>query len=146
MTPKDRLSLSVRHELSRYELPNEQVQQAAGQLQTADNIETMGIVSYEHIFSSNMLADLRGMVRDNANDFYSNTNSTPIIEFCNTTAFAKGISKATSPSDHGRHEIKAGVESDNLFLNEDFNYHITDSTQFDPGTPTDFSFRAAPRS
>ena len=44
LTPKDRLSLSVRHELSRYELPNEQVQQAAGQLQTADNIETMGIV------------------------------------------------------------------------------------------------------
>ena len=50
LTPKNRVSLSVRHELSRYELPNEQVQQAAGQLQTADNIETMGIVSYEHIF------------------------------------------------------------------------------------------------
>jgi hypothetical protein len=72
LTPKDRLSLSVRHELSRYELPNEQVQQAAGQLLTADNIETVGIVAYEHTFSSNMLADLRGMVRDNANDFNSN--------------------------------------------------------------------------
>src|SRR6516164_4891700 len=62
LTPKDRLRLSVRHELSRYELPNEQLQQAAGHLQTADNLETMGIASYQHTFSSNVLADLRGMV------------------------------------------------------------------------------------
>src|SRR6202042_1135009 len=40
LTENDRLSLSVRHALSRYDLPNEQVQQAAGQRQTADNIET----------------------------------------------------------------------------------------------------------
>lgn len=33
---------------------------------------------------------------------------------------------------HGRHEIKAGVESDNIFLNENFSYIITDPTQFDP--------------
>jgi len=51
LTPKDRLSFIVRHELSRYQLPNEQFQQAAAQLQTADNLETMGIVSYQHIFS-----------------------------------------------------------------------------------------------
>src|SRR5215472_16096159 len=67
LTPKDRISLIVRHELSRYQLPNEQVQQAAGQLQTADNFETMGIASYQHTFSPNVLADLRGMVRDNSN-------------------------------------------------------------------------------
>ena len=30
LTPRDRLSLSVRHELSRYELPNEQVQESRG--------------------------------------------------------------------------------------------------------------------
>src|SRR6202000_2587030 len=76
LTPNDRLSLSVRHELSRYDIPNEQVQQAAGQRQTADNIETMGIASYDHIFSSHTLADFRGMVRDNANDFNSNPQST----------------------------------------------------------------------
>ena len=141
LTRKDRVSLSVRHELSRYELPNEQVQQAAGQLQTADNIETMGIVSYEHIFSSNRLADLRGMVRDNANDFYSNTNSTP-IEILQHNRFREGYFKGNLTVSHGRHEIKAGVESDNLSLNEDFNYHITDPTQYDPGTPINFGFNA----
>ncbi len=126
---------------SRYELPNEQVQQTARQLQTADNIETVGIVSYEHIFSSNMLADLRGMVRDNANDFYSNTNSTP-IEILQHNRFREGYFKGNLTVSHGRHEIKAGVESDNLSLNEDFNYHITDPTQYDPGTPISFSFNA----
>ena len=43
---------------------------------------------------------------------------------------------------HGRHEIKAGVESDNTFLNENFNYIISDPTQFDPHTPPTFGFRA----
>lgn len=139
LTPKDRLSLSVRHELSRYELPNEQLQQAAGQLQTADNLETMGIVSYQHTFSSNMLADLRGMVRDNANDFYSNADSTP-IEILQHNRFREAYFKGSIIISHGRHEIKAGVESDNLFLHENFNYNITDPTQFDPGSPLTFSF------
>jgi len=139
LTPKDRINLIVRHDLSRYELPNEQVQQAAGQLQTADNIETMGIASYEHTFSSNMLADLRGMVRDNSDDFYSNANSTP-IEILQHNRFREGYFKGSITLNHGRHEVKAGVESDNLFLHENFNYNITDPTQYDPGTPLTFSF------
>jgi hypothetical protein len=32
----------------------------------------MGIASYQHIFSPNVLLDFRGMVRDNSNDFNSN--------------------------------------------------------------------------
>src|SRR3984885_6838286 len=81
ITPNDRLGLNLRHAISRYDLPNEQVQQAAGQRQTADNLETMGFASYEHIFSSFTLADVRGMVRDNANDFNSSPQSTPVEVF-----------------------------------------------------------------
>jgi len=139
LTSKDRLNFMVRHELSRYELPNEQVQQAAGQLQTADNLETMGIVSYQHTFSPNMLADLRGMVRDNANDFHSNANSTP-IQILQHNRFREGYFKGSITLSHGPHEIKAGVESDSLFLHEKFNYELTDPTQFDPSTPPTFGF------
>ncbi|MFZ0734813.1 MAG: TonB-dependent receptor [Candidatus Sulfotelmatobacter sp.] len=139
VTPKDRINLIVRHDLSRYELPNEQVQQAAGQLETADNLETMGIVSYQHTFSSNMLADLRGMVRENSDDFYSNAYATP-IEILQHNRFREGYFKGSITINHGRNEIKAGVESDNLFLHENFNYNITDPTQYDPGTPLTFSF------
>ena len=107
-TPKDHLTLIARHELARYEIPNELVQQngaylpnadnntgcppvpasqepsdcifiPGGQLQTGDNFETMGSVSYQHIFSSNAIGVLRGMARDNSNDFYSNPASWPLI-------------------------------------------------------------------
>jgi TonB-dependent Receptor Plug Domain len=141
LTPKDRLSFIVRHELSRYDIPNELVQQDAGQRQTADNIETMGIVSYQHTFSSDAVADLRGMVRDNANDFNSNENSTPIQVFQHNW-FREGYFKGTVSIDRGRHQWKFGVESDNMFLNENFRYKITDPTQFDPDTPLIFSFAA----
>jgi hypothetical protein len=141
LTSKDRLRLIVRHEFSRYELPNEQVQEAAGQLQTADNFETMGIVSYQHIFSPLVVADLRGMVRDNANDFYSNPESTPIQLFQHNR-FREGYFKGSVTISHRRHEIKVGTESDNIFLHENFSYNITDDTQFDPSTPLTFSFRA----
>jgi len=141
LTLKDRLSLIVRHELSRYDIPNELLQQVAGQRQTADNIETMGIVSYQHTFFSNAVADFRGMVRDNANDFNSNSNSTP-IEVSEHNWFREGYFKGSITLTHGRHEIKAGVEFDNLFLNENFRYGITDPTRFDPGTPSAFAFAA----
>jgi hypothetical protein len=141
LTPNDRVNFVVRHELSRYDIPNELVQQAAGQRQTADNIETMGIASYQHVFSSNVLADFRGMVRDNANDFDSNAESTPIEVFQHNW-FREGYFNSAVTINHGRHELKFGVESDNTFLNENFSYIITDPTQFDDGTPSTFSFQA----
>jgi hypothetical protein len=139
LTPKDRVSLIVRHELSRFDIPNEQVQQAAGQRQTSDNFETMGIVSYQHTFSSDAVADFRGMVRDNSNDFYSNPESTPVI-VSQHNWFREAYFKGSITIDHGHNEWKAGVESDNTFLSEHFGYVITDPTQFDPGTPPTFSF------
>jgi len=136
---KDRLSFVVRHEIARYDIPNEYVQQSAGQRQTGDNIETMGIVSYQHTFSPNVLADLHGMVRDNASDFNSSPNSTP-IEVFQHDRFREGYFKGTLTVDHGRQEWKFGAESDNTFLHENFSDAITDPSQFDSGVPSAFSF------
>src|SRR5262249_37886074 len=113
----------------------------AGQLQTADNLETMGIISYQHTFSSNVLADLRGMVRDNANNFVSNDNSTP-IEIFQHNLFREGYCKGNITISYGRHEIKAGVESDNLLLNKNSHYNTTDQSKFVLDTPLTFSFTA----
>jgi hypothetical protein len=139
LTPKDRVSLIVRHELSRFDIPNEQVQQATGQRQTGDNFETMGIVSYQHTFSSEAVADFRGMVRDNSNDFFSNPESTPVI-VSQHNWFREAYFKGSLTIDHGHNEWKAGVESDNTLLNEHFGYVITDPAQFDPNTTPTFSF------
>jgi len=144
LTPSDHLSLSVRHALSRYELPNEQIQQAAGQLETGDNFETIGIVAYEHTFSPNVLADFHGMVRDNSNDLNSNADSTPIMAFSHND-FKEGYFNGALSVHQGHHEFKFGVDSDNKILHENFSDAITGDPSdpdypFDPGTPLTFAF------
>jgi len=134
LSQSDRVNLSIRHELSRFEIPNELVQEQDGQLQTGDNFETLGTVHYQHIFSRDSLVTFAGMVRDNANDLYSNEDSTPIIA-TQHNSFREGYFKAAYSLHHGIQEFKAGIESDTTFLRENFNYSITDPTQFDPGTP-----------
>jgi len=138
-TPSDRLTMSVEHQLARYQIPNEQVQEAAGQVQNADNFATIGIISYQHIFSPDVVANFGGMVRNVPNDLWSNPLSTPIIAFQNNY-FNEGYFKGTVSIHHGRQEWKAGVESDNTFINESFSDIITDPSQFDPATPTTLAF------
>src|SRR5271166_6416076 len=113
-TPQDRLTLSVRHELARYEIPNQLLQEfpdlrtpptATPQLQTAGNFETMGIASYQHIFSPNVLANFRGMVRDNSADLNSNSGSWPIAAFLRND-FKEGYFNAAISIHHGCHEWK----------------------------------------
>jgi hypothetical protein len=129
----------VRDEFSRFQIPNEQVQQDAGQTQNANTLETLGAISYEHIFSPDAVADFRGMVRSDASNLWSNYLSTPIIVFQNNS-FNEGYFSATISIHHKNQEWKAGVESDAIFLHERFSDIITDPTQFEPGTPTTFSF------
>jgi len=150
-TPKDRLTLSVRHELARYQIPNEQLQEdpqlqdpapppgTPPQLQTADNFETIGIASYRHIFSPNVLLDVRGMVRDNSNDFNSNPSSWPIIVFQHND-FNEGYFNSSISVHHGHHEWKAGLESDDLFLHENYSDLITASLIPNPTTHTCYPF------
>lgn len=140
LSVNDRIRFIVRHSLAHYDIPNENVQQAAGQLQTASNLETMGIVSYQHSFAPTFVANFRGMVRENANTFTSNENSTP-IEIYQHNWFHEVYFKALGTLNRGHHEWKFGVESDNLFLNENFRYIITDPSQFEPGTAPTFSFQ-----
>ena len=167
LTQKDRLTLIVRHELARYEIPNELVQESGayvpngdntvgcaavpggappsdcvfipgGQLQTGDNFETMGSVSYQHIFSSDAIGWLRGMVRDNSNDFYSNPQSWPLIATQHND-FKEIYFNGSASVHHGRHEWKAGIESDDTFLHENFSYLMPDCANLSrPSMPDHF--------
>jgi hypothetical protein len=164
LTPKDRLTLIARHERARYQIPNEFVQEngaylpnsnnttgcppvppadepsdcvfiPGGQLQTGDNFETMGTVSYEHIFSSNAIGSVRGMSRDNSLDFYSNPASWPLIASQHND-FKEIYFNGSVAIHQGRQEWKAGVESDNIFLHENTSYVIPDCADLtDPQCP-----------
>ncbi len=136
---RDRLGLVVRHGLSRFEVPNEQLQQAASQREDRVNLETMGILSYQHIFTPNVLGDLRVMMRDDSDSLSSNPFSTPIIAFQNR-GFREEYFKGSASAHHGRHEWKAGVEADFTSIHERFSDVITDAAQFGPGTPASFRF------
>jgi len=143
-TDRDRLGLVVRHGISRFEVPNEQLQQAADQRQDRANLETMGIASYQHIFSPNVLGDLRLMVRDDSDSLTSNPFSTPIIAF-QDRGFREEYFKGSVSAHHGRHEWKVGVEADFTSLHERFSDLITNATQFGPGTPSRFNFNGTGR-
>jgi hypothetical protein len=135
----DRLDVHLRHELSRFLIPNELPQQQAGQRQNSDNFESLGTAKYQHILTAESLFTLAVMGRENDNDLYSNVNPTPIAAFQHNS-FREAYFKATYALDRRAHDFKAGVESDNLFLRENFSYAITDPAQFDPGTPPTLSF------
>jgi len=164
LTPKDRLTMIVRHELARYQIPNELVQQngaylpnannttgcppvppadepsdcvyiPGGQLQTGDNFETMGSISYQHIFSSDTIGALHGMSRDSSTDFYSNQNSWP-LNATNHNDFKEIYFNGSVSVHRGRQEFKAGVETDNIFLHENTSYVIPDcANPNDPRCP-----------
>jgi hypothetical protein len=150
LTEKDRLTFIVRHELARYAIPNELVQQngawlpnsdndtgcppvppdeepsdcvfiPGGQLQNGDNFETMGSVAYQHIFSSDVVGSLHGMARDNSTDFYSNPASWP-LNATQHNYFNELYFNGNVAVHQGRNEWKAGIETDNIFLHENTSY------------------------
>ena len=136
----DRFMIGARREFSRYLIPNELIQEQAGQVQNGDNFETLGTARFQHIVSPVSLILLSAMVRASTKDLESNRNPIPIAAFLHN-GFREGYFKGTYSLHHGRHELKAGVESDAAFLHENFRYTITDPKQFDPGTQPTLSFR-----
>lgn len=139
LTERDRLGFIVRHEQTVFQVPNEFLQQAAGQRQDRSSDETIGILSYQHVFSSNVLGDFRLMSRDNSSGLSSNLQSTPIIAG-QQRSFREVYVKGNISIHRGIHEIKAGADMDYGSIHEQFNYAITDFSQFDPGTRPTFNF------
>lgn len=139
ITDRDRLGFIVRHEQTVFQVPNEFLQQAAGQRQDRNSNETIGILSYQHVFSSNVLGDFRLMSRDDSSGLSSNALATPIIAG-QQRSFRELYVKGNVSIHHGIHEIKAGADMDYGSIHEQFDYAITDFSQFDPGTPPTFSF------
>jgi outer membrane cobalamin receptor len=135
----DQFGMSLRRETSKILVPNEQIQQAAGQIQHRDAYETLGIASYQHIFSEHLLADVRFMARSDTDQLNSSPESTPILAY-QRRGFDEQYVKGTVSYHRNRHEWKSGIEGDFAHLREHFADTITDPSQFDPGTAPNFSF------
>jgi hypothetical protein len=138
-TDRDDFGLAVQHQISRFLVPNEAVQEQADQRIARENLETSLIGSYRHIFSENSLVDVRGMWRDVNANMNSNAFSTP-IQPTQDRGFGEGYFKAAVALHHGRNDWKAGVEYDRTRVHERFAYQVTDPSQFEPDTPPSLSF------
>jgi hypothetical protein len=136
----DHLTLILRLGQSSFGVPNERVQQANGQRQDRSSEETLGIFSYQHVFSPNLLGDVHVMSRDNTAGLSSNAESIPIIAG-QQRELREGYVKASIAVHRHIHEFKAGADADYGSIHEQFSDIITDPAQFDPGTPPTFSFR-----
>jgi len=139
VTGADRFGVIVRRGEARFLVPNEQVQEEAGQRQDRNSGETAAQFSYQHLFSAPVLADVRGMARDLSARLWSNDSATPIAA-AQDRGFRELYLKAAVSGHAGAHEWKAGGDVSLASVHERFAYRITDASSFDPGTPADFSF------
>jgi outer membrane cobalamin receptor len=136
----DRVGAIARHGRLDFQVPNELVQQAAGQEQTRTGRESAAQFSYRRILSVNGVAEVVAMGRRVAAGLESNPLSTPLIVE-QDRALTNGYVKATVAFNHGIHELKAGADVDRARVREALAYEITDPERFDDETPEQFDFR-----
>ncbi|HEY3929981.1 MAG TPA: TonB-dependent receptor [Candidatus Koribacter sp.] len=136
---RDRIGLSVRREQARFDVPNELVQQAAGQRQNRGTDETAGVLSYQHVFTADLLAEVKFMARSTDATLASNGLATPIIAAQNRS-YDEQYAKAALSYHRGVNEWKIGAEADFATLQERFSDTITNFAAFDPGTSAQFAF------
>lgn len=135
----DRLHVSVHRSDARFEVPNENLQEAAGQLQNRDAPEDTGQIGWDHVFSANSVLATRAYVEDLSANLWSNAMSTPIIA-SQQRGFRRSYLNTTLSVHHAKHELKFGADAFYSPVTERLQYQITEPSYFDPGTPLSFSF------
>jgi hypothetical protein len=136
---RDRLRVTFLHNETRFTVPNERLQQAAGQRQDITNSETGAQIYFQHISSGELLYTVSGSIRDFRATLRSNPFSTP-VSVSQDRGYREGYVRADIAGHHGHHDWKAGVDSFFSPVDESLSYVITDPSQFDPGTAQQFSF------
>jgi hypothetical protein len=135
----DRLRVSVTHNVVRFLVPNELVQQQAGQRQDIQNTETGGQIFFQHMISPELFLSFSGSVRDSSATLTSNMQSTPVI-VSQDRGYREGYARADLAGQHGHHNWKTGADGIFTPVHEALRYTISDPAQFDPGTQLNFQF------
>jgi hypothetical protein len=131
LTAADRLRASVSHRETRFLVPNDMLQQAAGQRQDRNGGDTEGQIHYQRVFSPTLLGSFGGMLRDVSARQWSNPLSTP-IEVHQDRGYREGYLRSSLAGHHNLHEWKTGVEIRFASVREEFGYHIV-SYRLNPG-------------
>jgi outer membrane receptor for Fe3+-dicitrate len=121
------------------------LQEDAGQREDRSAAETSGQISHTHLFSPNVVLQMRGMVRDTSAELWSNELSTPILPM-QDRGFREGYLGGSLSVKLGSHEFKTGADALFDSIHENFGYRITaynigDVSIFDPSVPPTFHFQ-----
>jgi len=136
---RDRLRVTFFHNEVRFLVPNELIQQQAGQRQDIATSETGGQIYFQHTISPDLFLSFSGSVRDDSVTLASNPFSTPVIVSQNR-GYREGYVRGDVAGHHGHHDWKAGADTIFSPVHEALQYTITDPSQFDPGTQRQLSF------
>ena len=136
---RDRLRVSVSHDVVHFMIPNELVQQQAGQRQDGANTESAGQLYFQHVISPDLMLNVSGSVREALATLSSNEQSTPVIVSQNR-GYREGYFRGDLAGHHGRHDWKVGGDTILNPVHENLQYTITNPSQFDPGTQQHFQF------
>jgi outer membrane cobalamin receptor len=139
LSASDRIHLSVHRRQTRFEVPNENLQQAAGQVQNRNSIEDLGQAGWDHLISANLLFTARASVEDLSANLWSNSLSTPILA-AQQRGFRRSYLGASLSASKRHHELKFGGDAYYAPVTEALQYQITDPSYFDAGTPLNFNF------
>ncbi len=135
----DRIHLAFHRQQTAFEVPNENLQQAAGQLQNRNAPEDFGQASWAHVFSPEVLLNVRGVVEDLSANLRSNAAATPIVA-AQQRGFRRSYLNTSLSVQKHRHALKFGGDAIYAPVTEALQYQITDLSFFDPATPLTFNF------
>jgi outer membrane cobalamin receptor len=124
---------------TQFQVPNEVVQELAGQKQDRGAGESAGYISYDRTLSPNSVLSARFMLRDADATLSSNAQSIP-IQPQQDRSLRESYFSLSMATQRGHHEFKAGTQFSLANVKEQFSFNITDPTQFDPDVPPQFAF------
>ncbi|MGH9351151.1 MAG: ArdC family protein, partial [Terriglobia bacterium] len=136
---RNHVRVSIAHRELRYSVPNELIQEEAGQRQDAAGEEDSGQADYDLILSPNLLFSAEGNVRDEAFRLWSNDLSAPVI-VAQQRGFREGYARMTLTGQHHKDNWKIGTDAIFDPVHEALQYRITNPSLFDPDTTLKFSF------
>jgi len=138
-SPRDRILIGWRESNAAFRVPNDLVQEAAGQRQDRNLRERAVQAAWSRVLSPRTLLNVRAAAADLTTDLWSNDASTPIV-VAQQRGFRRGYAKVTVSAQAGVHEVKIGGDIAHAPVHEALQYRITDASAFSRGTPPTFSF------
>jgi outer membrane cobalamin receptor len=138
-TDHDRLRVTWRHSMTTFQVPNEQIQEAAGQVQERTGTEDLLQGVWTRIIGTRFVLNVRGVGTRLGATLSSNELSTPII-VSQDRSLTRGYGNVSLAADYGRHQVKFGGDIVFAPVREELAYVISDPSFFDPETAPTFRF------